>query len=720
LLPVWSAAAALRAVRAAVVMPAVFAFSLEVAGNRQMALFAAFGGFATLVLASFGGTRRDKLVAHLLLAVTGSVLLTIGTAVNSSVVVAAIVTLLVTFLVFFAGVCGPNAASGGVAALLAYVLPAASPGTISMVPDRLAGWWLASVAGTAAVLMVSPRSEGQTLRATASRLASELAGELEAALAGTATAERLDACIAAKHELMSAFTSTPYRPMGLATADQALSNMCELLEWCTSLIVDAMHEHSDLQAAAAADRALLESAAATLRGVVSLLDGGGVLEPDLDQLEHLRTQSSAHMGTLTPDGAGFRAAVQLAFHAQTTALAVRSLTADALVSSGRADVETIAIRRRYWYGGSAAAAGRGRRLSGLAGAANVALGHASVRSVWFINSARAALAIAAAVTVADVTNVQHGFWVVLGTLSVLRTNAAGTGHTALRALAGTAIGFVIGGALLLAIGTSATALWIALPVAVLVAGYAPGTAPFAVGQAAFTIVVAVLFNLLVPVGWKVGVLRVEDVAIGCAVSVAVGILFWPRGVSGVVGDDLADAFRRGSTYLTQGVDWAVGLLASEPDGAVAVTTAALRLDDAVRGFLAEQGSKRVHKLELWRLIGGLLRLHLSARSLARLPRGVAGPPEARPPIVERTHLLCTWYESLAAHVDRPRRGGGRVRWPAQPPAIAWEPVELAAGSHHACYAIWVQELLQHLSQHLSDIASAAEHVAEVRQRPWWR
>ncbi len=84
------------------------------------------------------------------------------------------------------------------------------------------------------------------------------------------------------------------------------------------------------------------------------------------------------------------------------------------------------------------------------------------------------------------------------------------------------VGFAVGAALLLAIGTGPTALWIALPVAVLVASYAPGTAPFAVGQAAFTVTVLVLFNLLAPAGWKVGLLRVQDVAIGCAVSLVVG------------------------------------------------------------------------------------------------------------------------------------------------------------------------------------------------------
>ena len=189
-IPVWSAAAAMRAVRATVVVAGLFAFTDKVIGNLQMATFAAFGGFATLVLASFAGTRRDKLLAHLSLALAGSVLLTIGTAVHSPAALAAIATVPVAFTVFFAGILGPNAASGATAALLAYVLPVASPGTISTVPDRLAGWWLASVAGTAAVLALSPRGGDDQLRAAASTLATSLADELDAALDGGVTDEQ--------------------------------------------------------------------------------------------------------------------------------------------------------------------------------------------------------------------------------------------------------------------------------------------------------------------------------------------------------------------------------------------------------------------------------------------------------------------------------------------------------------------------------------------------
>jgi hypothetical protein len=42
-------------------------------------MFAAFGGFSTAVLASFRGSRQDKAIRHLSLAVMGSLLLSVGT-----------------------------------------------------------------------------------------------------------------------------------------------------------------------------------------------------------------------------------------------------------------------------------------------------------------------------------------------------------------------------------------------------------------------------------------------------------------------------------------------------------------------------------------------------------------------------------------------------------------------------------------------------------------
>ncbi|HEV3283772.1 MAG TPA: FUSC family protein [Solirubrobacteraceae bacterium] len=710
-LPVWSPAAALRAVRATIVVAGLFAFTDQVIGNLQMATFAAFGGFATLVLASFNGTRREKLRAHAALAVAGSILLTIGTAVNSSTVLAALVTVPVTFTVFFAGIAGPNAASGVTGALLVYVLPAASPGTISMVPDRLAGWWLASCAGTLMVLLLSPGRSGDQLRGASSRLARTLADELDATLGGAAVDDHLAATIAAKHELLAQFTATPSRPIGLGTADQALANAVELLEWCTTLLSDAVRERADLREASPADRELLAATAAVLRSVSMLFAGSGS-SPDLERLERRRAESLSRLGELPSEQEDYAEAARVSFHAHTISVAVLALAADALVASGRSGPEQAATDRWRWYlGGSAPAAPRSR----VASAAAVTRRGASVRSVWFVNSLRGSVALAVAVAIADLSSVQHGFWVVLGALSVLRTNAASTGATAIRALAGTAIGFVIGGALLVAIGSDSTALWVALPVAVFVAAYTPGTAPFAIGQAAFTVTIAVLFNLLAPVGWKVGVLRIEDVALGCSVSVVVGLLFWPRGVSSVVGNDLAEAYRSGARYLTQAVDWARGTRAAEPDGAVEAIVAGQRLEDALRGYLAEQGSKRIGRQELWRLVGGSMRLRLTAHSVAGLPPDGVGVGQAASALEHRTSTLAGWYERLAELVDRPHgRSYATLQAPTFGPA---DVVQAGANSH---YGIWLCENLDHLAENLDELVEPATRVAEMRRRPWWR
>jgi uncharacterized membrane protein YccC len=202
-------------------------------------------------------------------------------------------------------------------------------------------------------------------------------------------------------------------------------------------------------------------------------------------------------------------------------------------------------------------------------------------------------------------------------LSVLRTSAASTGATAFRALAGTAAGFLIGSVIIVAIGSDTAVLWAMLPVSVCVVAYCAGRAPFAAGQAAFTVLVAVLFNLIVPVGWKVGVVRIEDVAPGCAVSLLVGALLWPRGALGVVADDLADAFRQGGSYLGESMDWILGRSPERPARGLATVSASIRLDDALRGLLAERGMKPIPKEDLWKLVGATMRLRLTANALAR-------------------------------------------------------------------------------------------------------
>jgi uncharacterized membrane protein YccC len=762
LVPKWSVPAAMRALRATLVVPSMLAISDQIIGSAQMALFAVFGAFACLVLTTFGGSRKDKAIAHLGLALVGSAGLIIGTLASGSAWVAGLVTLPVAFVIYFAGMVGPNVASGVTAALLAYVIAIASSGGVATIPARLGGWWLASAVSTLAVLTLSPRSPGDRLRSSAAELARAIARHLQAAVDGKATEEDRAATLEAKHQLMALFDASPYRPIGIATADQALASMISLLEWCSSLVCEAMDGHVDLSAVAPEDIQLLAEAAATLRTAADLLDGTDET-PDLSRIWQARIASAAHLRGLTGSPATVRQMADHAFHAQAISLAATAAVADSLVASGRAKPQPGGpLVDDGTEPGSPAPAGPAGKVApastvtpastatpastvtpaNTGGPVRAITADASIRSVWFRNSARGAIAIAAAVTVARLSGVQHAFWVVLGTLSVLRTSAGATGSTALRALGGTALGFVVGAALLVGIGTAPAALWTALPLAVLVAAYTPGTAPFVIGQAAFTVTVVVLFNVLAPAGWKVGLLRVEDVAIGCAVSVIVGVLFWPRGASALVGDNLADALRAGAAHLAHATRVALGLeerLSAGKTSAtvMAATAASIRLDDSVRAYMTEQGSKRLGKEDLRTLTMSTLRLRLTAHSLASLPgpEAAAGPaaqhpmsPAVRDALTRRSDGLTSFYDAIAAEVDKPAsasllaRNGSPVPGPVAIPAdegAASGPCTVGSPHYHP-EALWVRDHLSHLGSHSASLLEPARRLAAIRRRPWWR
>jgi len=344
----------------------------------------------------------------------------------------------------------------------------------------------------------------------------------------------------------------------------------------------------------------------------------------------------------------------------------------------------------------------------------LAVEHVNVRSVWFQNSVRGAAGLAVAVFVAQRTGLQHSFWVVLGTLSVLRSNALGTGSSIVSALAGTAVGLVAGSLLVIGIGTHQAVLWAVLPFAILLAAYAPRAISFAAGQAGFTVVLFVLFNIIQPVGWRVGLIRIEDVAIGFAISLGVGLLFWPRGARALLRDDLSAAYARGSDYV---VATAQQLIVGADDGAAAraarAADAALhRLDDAFRQYLAERSAGQVNVEVVAAFVGGASRVRRAAQSLASLASMVdtgARLERCGANLDREIHALQSWYVSLgyALMNDRPvppphiRDAEGRSR--------LLECVRAAARDERTVHAALV---LLWASQHLDNLWRLEEHLGE--------
>jgi fusaric acid resistance family protein len=242
---------------------------------------------------------------------------------------------------------------------------------------------------------------------------------------------------------------------------------------------------------------------------------------------------------------------------------------------------------------------------------------------------------------------------------VLRSSALSTGENVVRGLLGTTAGFAVGAALIAHIGTDRAVLWAVLPLAVLLAGLAPAAVSFAAGQAAFTLTLLILFNILAPAGWRIGLVRIEDVALGGAVSVAVGLLFWPRGAGGALGSALATAYRDSAGYLAGAVRFGLGrcdpgspAVRAPTDEAVRAAAAARRLDDALRTFLSERGAKPVPLAEVTSLATGVVALRLAGDAVLDLWDGAGrtnGDRTAvRHVLLTGTDRMVAWYGDFAA------------------------------------------------------------------------
>jgi uncharacterized membrane protein YccC len=704
------------AARAALVMPGVFAFADQVIGNPQTSLFAAFGSFAFLVLVEFGGRRRMRLVAYLAFAAVGGVLITLGTLCSRDAWLAAGATGVVGFLTLFSGAFNGYFAAASTGAILLFVLPANIPAPNSAIPDRLLGFALAAGVGTGASLFLWPPRRRADLRRSVAGAMRSVVELIEAAPAQADA--RADAARAAVEGLQRSFLGSQHRPTGPTNATAALVALPDELDWLLSFL------DPPLETASVEEAEAMASAAAVLRASIDRLEGGSA-QADFDRLERTRLDVARafirRLPDLPPreDAAVLPETLETPFRVRAATYSVRQVGLYAMrATAGNvpSDEETD-VAAATW--GSVDAAEQ------------LALEHASMRSVWLQNSIRGAVALAVSVFIAQRLSLQHGFWVVLGTLSVLRSNALATGWSIVSALAGTAVGIVVGALLIIAIGTHHAALWAVLPIAVLLAAYAPRAISFAAGQAGFTITLLVLFNIIQPVGWRVGVVRVEDVAIGFAVSLGVGLLFWPRGAAARLRSDLANAFARGADYVSATMrELALGGDAAETARAGrAADATAHHLDDVFRQYLVERSATRMNVEDVAALVGGAGRVRRTALSLVSLENMVDGSARldhCGVHIEDELNTFHAWYVAFGDALVNQR--------PVPPPHLRdregrrelFECVRAAASSGDKSskraalilvFAVQHLDNLRRLEAHLAERANAALRTEVSSERP---
>ncbi|HLN18290.1 MAG TPA: FUSC family protein [Acidimicrobiales bacterium] len=634
-----------KSVRAAVFVPLAFAVAEYGTANPQTPLFASFGAVAFLLFADFGGTPVVRLRANLMLFLTGAVFITLGTLASLHPVVAVVAMGVVAFVVLFAGVTSPQVAVGSTAALLTFILPVAVPAAPSAVPDRLLGWVLAAAFAIPALFLLWPGRWNDPLRRGIARAARALADLASAHAEGRFDGAGRDRAEAELGALRRQFEATPYRPTGAGPSDVAVSMLVGRLEWVGANAVERPQAGPDALAAPEVRRANA-AVSEVLTDIAAVVDGEGgqAGDPSTDALAGavVRLQRALTAATAaavdgfmaaarpspetTHDPTALRPAstslvdeIDPSFRTRWLALATEmaaELAEQAGGQMGRYDLRSVITRARAF----------------LENAGRIAAAELHPRSAWLRNSLRGAIGLALAVAVVEVTSVQHGFWVVLAVLSVLRSNALGTGSTVLRALAGTVAGVIVGSVVLVVVGHHTQVLWIVLPVVVLAAGLAPSLVSFAAGQAGFTVLVVILFNIIEPAGWRVGLVRIEDIAIGCGVALVTGLLFWPRGAAAQLGRALGDAFSDAAAYFGAEVE----RITSRADAPAlseqrAAVRSARRLESAFRQYVAERGAKPAALHDVTGLVSGAARVRLAAESLAQLPTSEEDPgrePEA--------------------------------------------------------------------------------------------
>lgn len=566
-----------------------------------------FGSFGLTLLVDFPGRPRTRLASYVVYFAVACGFVAVGTIASTNKAAAVIAMALVAFAVLFVGIASPRAAAASTAALLAFVLSVAVAAPDSAVGPRLLGLLIAGAICIPASLLVWPTPWHDNVRTRLSATVTAVANLVAAHAAGRRDSNLMADLNTELKRLTDEVSRAPYPAAGAAAAAVNLARLVGRVEWVATNAAISISDEATI--ALPSVQAVLAATAETLFRCASLISDGSDPVDDPGSVDAVRDSSSrldrllsieldAEIATMIyPDaessndrGRAERGTDKFSdsiatdldpsFRARTLGVAT-AMMADVTLEASNVppvrlrETSLTAITSHFVW----------RQLAS----------HLSFQSVWFRNALRGAIGLGLAVTVVEVTNVEHGFWVVLGALSVLRSNALDTGSTAVRAIGGTAVGFAIGGAIMIGVGSHLTLLWFILPIGAFAAGVAPVLISFAASQAAFTIMLIILFNIIAPVGWTIGLTRVEDVAIGAGISLAVGVLFWPRGATAALGRALSEALNKNSTYLAYAVDRLTTATRHIDTSFAArdVNAAYLRLSDAFRQFLSERGTKVV-------------------------------------------------------------------------------------------------------------------------------
>ncbi len=642
-----------RALRAGIAVPLAATVSFLVAGDNQAPVFTLVGSIALLIVADFPGSTGTRALAYGGLGFNGLVLIALGTWAAPHPLVAVLLCFALGALVSFLGLLSEVVAAGQRSTLMVFLLPVSMP--VGPLNDRLLGWLLALLVCVPAALFLFPPRYTTELRHHAALVCAALAdrieaGDIQAEGAGDRVTEAMDT-------LRAEFLSSAVRPMAMTAGSRSLIRVVSNLQWLTNRVnADSgrLLAHigplsvAVLRSSAEVLRSPQAAHAAELSQVVAAhrLIAYAHYDNDIhDILGEADDAAAVQLGRTLLSRRTMSATIGLtgSIIATATAMDARPLI-DRILGRGLPETgiaDRVATRRSAWLS---------------------LIGYLQTRSVTVINSLRIGLALALAVIVTLVLPVQNAMWVILGALSVLRSSAAGTRTTVVRAVTGTVIGFVIGATIIAIVGVNPVVLWTLLPLATFGSTYVMTVGSFTASQAMFTMQVLIVFNLMRPIGWQIGLIRVEDVVLGALVGLAVSMLLWPGGAQTAMHRAVGDAITACSRYLAAAVTRVTRGETPQTQQAVtelgaAALTAARTHGDAVRVYLSETaGASNAGQLAS---ASRIPRLRTSADLIADIvppPPGVY--PRTRKVLEQHTRALCARIETGDATGDSTAKSVG--------------------------------------------------------------
>src|SRR5256885_2882330 len=395
---------------------------------------------------------RSRFVAYLALASVGAGNIVLGTFCSRNAWLAAAAMAVVGFAILFSGVINGYFAAAATSALLTFILPVTLPVPFSEVPARLEGWGLAAAAGILAQMLLWPARPSAGFQRQAARACDALAqlAEAEGERDRSAIPSRRREAQNAVKGLLRSFRGAPHRPTGPTGPTAALASLVDELDWLLSFLAPPA-DLTPLDVSREENPEVLTATAGVLRAAAATLAGSDA-RPDFRRLDEARDATVEELARriseapTAMDEEQLGSALEPTFRIRAISYSARQVAGYALLASGKAapDLDDMDVAGGDFVTRPARAALQATEL---------AVEHTGAGSVWLRNSLRGAAGLTIAVYVAQRTGLQHSFWVVVGTLSVLRSNALGTGWSVLRAPAGTAVGVLVGPGLVIAIGS---------------------------------------------------------------------------------------------------------------------------------------------------------------------------------------------------------------------------------------------------------------------------